>query len=79
MWIPPGQTKNAIVSCYIPPQMEIGTKDKITFTLQGTNMESQSAVLTVTSPQSTHLVTNISKNIFKKLTLEIDDRTGDFI
>lgn len=66
MWLPPGQTKNAIVTCYIPPNMEIGTKDKITFTLQGTNMESQSAILTVTSPQSAGLVWNISKTKMKK-------------
>ncbi|XP_055323412.1 uncharacterized protein LOC129578614 isoform X2 [Sitodiplosis mosellana] len=52
MWVQPGQSNNAIVTCYIPPNIEIGTKDKITFTSQGANMASQSATLTVTSPQA---------------------------
>lgn len=53
-WVPPGQTRNVVVMCYIPPNIEIGTKDKVTFTSQGT--ASQSAMLTVTSPQSAGLV-----------------------
>lgn len=56
MWIQPGQSNNAIVTCYIPPTVEIGTKDKITFTSQGANLASQSATLTVTSPQAHSLV-----------------------
>lgn len=56
MWLPPGQSRNAVVMCYIPPNMEIGTKDKITFSSQGLNLASQSAVLTVTSPLSAGLV-----------------------
>lgn len=59
MWLPPGQTQTAVVSCYIPPNIEIGVKDKITFTAQGLNLVSQSAILTVTSPQSSALVIQI--------------------
>lgn len=56
MWLPPGQTRNAVVVCYIPPNIDIGIKDKITFTSQGLNVASQSAILTVTSPLSAGLV-----------------------
>lgn len=58
MWLPPGQTRNAVVMCYIPPNIDIGTKDKITFssTSQGMNIASQSAMLTVTSPVSAGMV-----------------------
>lgn len=56
MWLPPGQTRNAVVMCYIPPNIEVGTKDKITFSSQGLNLASQSAMLTVTSPLSAGLV-----------------------
>ncbi|XP_031633171.1 uncharacterized protein LOC116346974 [Contarinia nasturtii] len=52
MWLAPGQTNNAIVTCFIPANIEVGTKDKITFTSPGQNLASQSAILTVTSPQS---------------------------
>lgn len=52
MWLPPGQTRNAVVMCYIPPNVDIGTKDKITFTSQGMNFASQAAMLTITSPVS---------------------------
>lgn len=61
MWLAPGQTQNAVVTCYIPPNIEIGTKDKITFTSQGSNMASQSAIITVTSPQTAGLVRHFSK------------------
>lgn len=56
MLLPPGQTRNAVVVCYIPPNIDIGTKDKITFTSQGMNLAGQSAILTVTSPTSAGLV-----------------------
>lgn len=52
MWLPPGQTRNAVVVCYIPPNVDVGTKDKITFSSQGMNMASQEAMLTVSSPVS---------------------------
>lgn len=57
--IAPGQTHNAMVTLYIPPNVEVGRKDKITFTSRGSNLASQSAVLTVTSPQSTTMVSKI--------------------
>lgn len=52
MWLPPGQSRNVVVTCYIPPTIEIGTKDKITFSSLGMNLASQAATLTVTSPLS---------------------------
>lgn len=58
MWLPPGQVSTAVVTCYIPPNAEIGVKDKITFTSQGLSAASQAAILTVTSPASQGLVIN---------------------
>lgn len=60
MWLAPGQTNNAVVTCYIPPNIEVGTKDKITFSSQGQNLASQSAILTVTSAQSPIQVSKIN-------------------
>lgn len=56
LWIPPCQTQTVAVTCYVPPNIEIGSKDRITFSARGVNSESQSAILTVTSPQTTALV-----------------------
>lgn len=44
-----GQTIQAIVTCYIPPNAEVGLKDKIVFSSQGSNSASQSVWLTVAS------------------------------
>lgn len=44
----PGQTTTAVVTAFIPPNTEIGTKDKITFTSQGLGLASQAVTLTVT-------------------------------
>lgn len=66
MLLPPGETRNAVVTCYIPPNIDIGTKDKITFSSQGMNMASQGAMLTVTSPVSAGTVsenTALGKNL----------------
>lgn len=49
MWLAAGQTQSAIVTVYIPPNAQIGDKDKITFTSQGLGLASQAATLTVTS------------------------------
>ncbi|XP_037045802.1 uncharacterized protein LOC119081167 [Bradysia coprophila] len=49
MWLAAGQTQSAIVTVYIPPNAQIGDKDKITFTSQGVGLASQAATLTVTS------------------------------
>lgn len=49
MWLAAGQTQSAIVTVYIPPNAQIGDKDKITFTSQGIGLASQAATLTVTS------------------------------
>lgn len=49
MWLAAGQTQSAIVTAYIPPNAQIGDKDKITFTSQGVSTSSQAATLTVTS------------------------------
>lgn len=56
MWLPPGQTSSAVLTCIIPPQTEIGAKDKITFVSQALSAESQAAILTVISPASQGLV-----------------------
>lgn len=61
MWLPPGQTSSAVVTCIIPPNTEIGVKDKITFTSQGLSQEIQPAILTVISAQSQGLVRINSK------------------
>lgn len=57
MWLAAGQTQSAIVTAYIPPNAQIGDKDKITFTSQGIGLASQAATLTVTS--STALQVNL--------------------
>lgn len=49
MWLAAGQTQSAIVTVYIPPNTQIGDKDKITFTSQGLGLATQAATLTVTS------------------------------
>lgn len=52
MWLAAGQTQAAIVTAYVPPNAQIGDKDKITFTSQGLGISSQAATLTVQSPTS---------------------------
>lgn len=52
MWLAPGQSSTAVVTVSIPPNVEVGVKDKITFTSQGIGLTSQSALLTVTSPSA---------------------------
>lgn len=47
-----GQTTTAVLTAYIPPNTEIGSKDKITFTSQGLGLASQAATLTVTASSS---------------------------
>lgn len=56
MWLGPGQTGTAVVTVAIPPNTEIGTKDKITFTSHGVGSTSQAAQLTVTSAAAPALV-----------------------
>lgn len=56
MWLGPGQTGTAIVTVVIPPNTQIGTKDKITFTSQGIGRTSQAAQLTVSSPTAPTVV-----------------------
>lgn len=56
MWLPPGQTSSAVLTCIIPPNTEIGVKDKITFISQSLSVENQAAILTVITPASQGLV-----------------------
>lgn len=62
MWLGPGQTSTAYVTVAIPPNAEVGTKDKITFVSQGLGMTSQSAQLTVTSVGAPTLVCSVHSN-----------------
>lgn len=57
MLIAPGQVTTAVVTAYIPPNAQIGDKDKITFTSQGLGVASQAATLTVTSTTSIQVYT----------------------
>lgn len=52
MWLAPGQTSAAVVTCIIPPNAEIGTKDKISFSSQGLSVAMQAAIMTVTAQAS---------------------------
>lgn len=52
MWLAPGQTSTAIVTCIIPSNAEIGTKDKITFSSQGLSVAMQAAIMTITAQAS---------------------------
>lgn len=83
MLVPPGQTRNAVVMCYIPPNIDIGTKDKITFSSQGMNFASQAAMLTVTSPVSAgtvremHHFVKLKQNILNPdLSLSLGSKTA---
>lgn len=63
MWLPPGQSSSAVLTCIIPPNTEIGVKDKITFRSQSLSAESQAAILTVISPATQGQVkTQTSRN-----------------
>lgn len=48
-WLTAGQTTTVVLTAYIPPNTEIGAKDKITFTSQGLGLASQAATLTVSA------------------------------
>lgn len=61
-----GQTIQAIVTCYIPPNAEVGLKDKIVFSSQGSNSASQSVWLTVAST-ATGQVICLKFNYFEKI------------
>lgn len=52
LWLPAYYTQTVVVTCHVPWNIEIGTKNRITFTARGTNSESQSAILTVSPPQT---------------------------
>lgn len=67
LWLPAYYTQTVVVTCHVPSNIEIGTKDRITFTARGTNSESQSAILTVSSPQTSasrvrKILTNVCTN-----------------
>lgn len=61
LWLAPGQIGTIIVTCHIPQTVAIGTKDKITLSssIQGSSIVRQSAIITVTSPQTSALVRNM--------------------
>lgn len=50
MWLPPNQMSTAVLTCIIPQTVQIGAKDKITFSSRELSLTSQAAILTVTSP-----------------------------
>lgn len=67
MWLPPGQSSSAVLTCIIPPNTEIGAKDKITFTSQTQqSIESQAAILTVITPASQGLVKALQITLWEK-------------
>lgn len=70
MWLAAGQTQSAVVTVYIPPNAQIGDKDKITFTSQGLGVASQAATLTVTSSTAIQVHLQITQilllNVFQK-------------
>lgn len=47
--LPPGQVGNVVVTAAIPATAEVGSRNKITFTTQGTTTVSQAAYLTVST------------------------------
>lgn len=67
MSIMSGQTQNVILTCYIPTNVQVGTTDRITFTSHGVNYASQTAILTVVSPQATAVVSKESTSFFIRI------------